>query len=137
MKLRATSVILGLLALLPAENLEGASEQVYGLESVKIERIFDPNARPERLLLVSGSLKLVGGYPRGNVWEAVTYIPQRAAAPKSDYGIFQAVGDRIYFYSFVSFSTYTGTVTGNGGRIVITKINRVGQSQTEVWYIER
>lgn len=137
MKLCATSVILGMLALLTTENLQAALERVYGLESVKIERIFDPNARPEQLLLVSGSLKLVGGYPRGNVWQALTYIPQRAAAPKSDYGIFQAVGNRIYFYSFVSFSTYTGKVTGNGGRIVITKINRVGQSQTEVWYLER
>lgn len=126
-----------LITLLPAGDARGAQVTVFGLESIRIEQVFDPNARPERLLLVSGSLKLVGGYPGGNAWHSVSHIPQRAAAPKSDYGIFQAAGDRMLFYSFVSFSSYTGTVSDNGERIVIRKINRGGQSQTEVWYLVR
>ncbi len=118
-------------------DVEGAEERIYGLESAKFERIYDPDARPQRLLLVSGTLKLVGGYPKGNVWEAVTYVPRRAAAPRSDYGIFTTAGDRILFYSFVSFSSYAGTIRGGGERIEIQKISRSGQSQTEIWYLER
>ena len=133
-----TIVILAVIACLAvSEDIDGAGERIYGLESAKFERIFDPDARPQRLLLVSGALKLVGGYPKGNVWEAVTYIPQRAAAPRSDYGIFTTAGDRILFYSFVSFSSYAGTVRGGGEQIEIQKINRYGQSQTEIWYLER
>jgi hypothetical protein len=77
--------------------VEAASEAIYGLEFVKIERVYDPNARPEKLLLVSGSLKLTRGL-RGNVWEMVTYIPQRTAAPRTDRGHFQSVGNRILLF---------------------------------------
>ena len=46
-------------------RVDGSSEVVFGLEKVKLDRIYDPDARPEHLLLVSGSLKLTGGL-RGN-----------------------------------------------------------------------
>ena len=137
MSLRLIVAVAAVVCLVGPVGIDGAEERIYGLESAKFERIFDPNARPQRLLLVSGTLKLVGGYPGGNVWEAVTYIPQRTAAPRSDYGIFSAAGDRILFYSFVSFSSYAGTVRGGGDRIEIQKISRNGQSQTEIWYLER
>jgi len=114
----------------------GASEAVYGLEFVKIERVYDPNARPERLLLVSGSLKLTGGL-RGNVWEMVTYIPQRTAAPRSDRGHFRVIGNRMLMFSYLTFTTYTGRITEDGDKIVIDKVARGGRSQSEVWYIVR
>lgn len=115
--------------------VSGASEAVYGLEFVKIERVYDPGSRPERLLLVSGSLKLTGGL-RGNVWEMVTYIPQRTAAPRTDRGHFRVVGNRILLYSHLTMGTYTGTIIEDGDRITIDKVSR-GRSQSEVWYIVR
>ena len=120
-----------------AGDLWAAGESIYGLESVKFTRVFDPDPRPERLLLVSGSLKLAGGYPRGNTWEAVTYVPQRTAAPRTDYGIFKVTGNFIRFYSFVSFATYRGRVNEEADRISITKIDGAGRSQTETWYLVR
>ena len=126
-----------LILVLLTGNLWAAGEAVYGLESVKFTNVFDPSARPERLLLVSGSLKLTGGLRRGNVWETEIYIPQRAAAPRSDRGIFQVAGNQIRFYSFVTFAHYAGVVDASGERITIQKINRFGQSQTEVWYLVR
>ena len=74
---------------------------------------------------------------RKGTWEAVTYIPQRAAAPRSDRGIFTRVGDRIVFYSWLTFSRYAGEVLEDGERIQVTKLNRFGQSQTETWYLGR
>jgi hypothetical protein len=115
--------------------VSGASEAVYGLEFVKIERVYDPDSRPEILLLVSGSLKLTGGL-RGNVWEMVTYIPQRTAAPRTDRGHFRVVGNRILLYSYLTSGTYTGTIIEDGDRIRIDKVSR-GRSQSEVWYIVR
>lgn len=116
--------------------VSAASEAIYGLEFVKIERVYDPNALPERLLLVSGSLKLTGGL-RGNVWEMVTYIPRRTAAPRTDWGHFRVVGNRMLMFSFLTFSTYSGRIIENGNRIVIDKVARNGRSQSEVWYIVR
>ena len=136
MVIRYGMAILGLL-FLPIRDVEAAREAVYGLERVKIVNVFDPNARPERLLLVSGSLKLTGGFPGGNVWEVVSYIPQRTAAPKSDYGIFHVVGNRLVFYSFQTLSTYLGTIEENGEQIEIQKVSREGRAQTEVWYLVR
>ena len=136
MTMRYALAVLCVCLLLPGAAL-GAREAIYGLESVKFDKIYDPSVRPERLRLVSGSLKLTGGYPRGNVWQAVTYIPRLAAAPKTDYGVFWTAGDRIYFYSFVTFSSYYGTALEGGERIVVVKISRYGQSQTEVWYLDR
>ena len=51
-----------LLLLMPVfpQSADSASITVYGLESATFDRIFDPDARPEQLLLVSGSLKLIG-----------------------------------------------------------------------------
>ena len=136
MKFRSVIAVLGIL-LLVAGDAQGAWTAVYGLESVKFFKIFDPSARPERLRQVSGSLKLTGGYPSGNVWQTVSYIPRRTAAPKSDYGVFYAVGDRIHFYSLMTFAAYVGSVKQRGERIVIEKMNRDGQAQTEVWYLVR
>ncbi len=130
---RLVFLLLAVLSFLPAGMAQGAQELIYGLESIKIENVFDPNTRPERLMLVSGSLKLVGS-PRGNAWKAVMYIPRRSPVPKSDYGIFKGAGDQMRFYSFITFSSYTARVVEDGNRIVIEKINRDGQSQTEVWY---
>ncbi|HCR19612.1 MAG TPA: hypothetical protein DIU35_19220 [Candidatus Latescibacteria bacterium] len=122
---------------LSANNAMAAGEAIYGLESVKIENVFDPNARPERLRLVSGSLKLVGGAARGNVWKAELYVPHRAAAPKSDHGIFWVANDQLYLYSLISFSSYTATLAQEGERLVIKKFNSRGEAQTEVWYFVR
>ena len=113
-----------------------ASEAIFGLESVKLERVYDPNARPERLMLVSGSLQLVGGV-NGNVWRSVTYIPQRTAAPRTDWGIFLNLGGFLKFYSFLTKGTYTGRVNAAGDQITIEKRSKTGQTQTEVWYIVR
>lgn len=124
-----------LLTLLLTLSVDSATIMVYGLESASFDRLFDPDARPELLLLVSGNLKMVGD--RKGTWEAVTYIPQRAAAPRSDRGIFTRVGDRIVFYSWLTFSRYAGEVLEDGERIQVTKLNRFGQSQTETWYLGR
>lgn len=118
------------------DTADAASEAVYGLEFVKIDRVFDPDARPEQLLLVSGSLKLTGGL-RGNTWEMVTYIPQRTAAPRTDRGHFTARGGRLFFFSHLTFGTYNGRIIEGGDRIVIDKVARDGRSQREVWYIVR
>ena len=119
-----------------AAQVDAASEAVYGLEFVKIERVYDPDARPQRILLVSGSLKLTGGL-RGNVWEMVTYIPQRTAAPRTDHGHFKRIGNRLQLYSHLTFGTYSGRIIEEGDRLAIDKIARDGQSQSEVWYIVR
>ena len=124
------------LVLLQFGATHAASEAVYGLEFVKIDRVYDPDARPEQLLLVSGSLKLTGGV-RGNTWEMVTYIPQRTAAPRTDRGHFRNIGGRLLFYSHLTFGTYTGRIIDDGDRIVIDKVARDGRSQREVWYIVR
>jgi hypothetical protein len=115
---------------------EAALEAVYGLEFVKMERVYDPAARPEQLLLVSGSLKLTGGL-RGNLWEMITYIPQKTASPRTDRGHFQSWGDQLKFFSHLTFGTYTARIIENGDRIVINKVARDGRSQREVWYIVR
>ena len=125
-----------LLVLLGHAPAEAATEAVFGLEFVKIERVYDPDARPEKLLLVSGSLKLTGGV-RGNQWEMVTYIPQRIAAPRTDRGHFQSSGDRILLFSHLTFGTYSGRIIDNGDRIEFNKVSRDGRSQREVWYIVR
>lgn len=116
--------------------VQGASEAVYGLEFVKLSRVYDPDARPERLLLVSGSLKLTGGL-NGNTWEMITYIPQRTAAPRTDRGHFRRVGGSLRFYSHLTYGTYTGRIIEDGDRILVDKITRDGRSQSEVWYIVR
>jgi len=116
--------------------VSAASEAIYGLEFVKIERVYDPNALPERLLLVSGALKLTGGL-RGNVWEMVTYIPRRTAAPRSDRGHFRVVGNQMLMFSHLTMSTYRGRILDNGEKIVIDKVAQGGRTQTEVWYIVR
>lgn len=112
---------------------EAARISIYGLESVRIDNVYDPTVRPERLRLVSGSLKLTGR----NKWEMVSYIPRRTAAPRSDYGVYRTTGNRLAFYSLLTFSTYYGLIDAQAGRIQITKINKSGQSQREVWYIVR
>ncbi len=129
--------ILAFLMLPGAAPLDAASEAIYGLDQVKLERVYDPNSRPERLMLVSGNLKLVGGLRRGNVWQAVIYIPQRTAAPRTDHGVFRAVGDQVLFYSFLTFGTYRGTILEGGERLQIVKISKDGRSQTETWYLDR
>lgn len=114
------------------------SETILGLEKVTITGVFDPNARPERLLLVSGSLKLVGKGKSGNTWETITYIPQRAAAPRSDYGIFQRYGNVLVFYSFITFGQFQGVIQPDGERMVIDRYNlSLGKRQQEVWYLVR
>jgi hypothetical protein len=123
--------------LIPGSDVGAAGEAIYGLESVKLENVLDPNARPERLRLVSGSLKLVGGRIRGNVWKAELHIPHKAAAPKSDHGVFWATNDQLYFYSLVSFSSFSATIAQGGERLVIRKFTSQGQSQTEIWYFVR
>lgn len=112
-----------------------ATERVYGLEFVRIDRVYDPDARPQRLLLVSGSLKLTGSVQ--GTWEMVTYIPQRTAAPRTDRGHFRAVGGGLRLYSHLTFGTYSARIIEDGGRIVIDKVARDGRSQSEVWYIVR
>jgi len=137
LKTLTIAVLLALLLLPGLPGSDAAEEAIYGLEAVKLELVYDPNPRPERLLLVSGSLKLVGGLRRGNVWQAVTYIPQRTAAPRTDHGVFRAVGDRVLFYSFLSFGTYQGRILSGGEQLEIVKISKDGRSQTETWYIGR
>ena len=126
-----------LLLLMPVfpQSADSASITVYGLESATFDRIFDPDARPEQLLLVSGSLKLIG--QAKGTWEAITYIPQNAAAPRSDRGVFTRVGTRVVFYSWLTFSRYGGEILEDGEKIRMTKLNRFGQSQTETWYLGR
>ena len=136
MSTRYIFAVCGLLLLLSGP-VGGAKQSIYGLQSVKFERVYDPNARPIRLRLVSGILKLTGGHSRTNMWEAVTFIPRATAAPKSDYGIYWQAGDRLMFYSLLTFSSYSGRVAGGGEWLVIEKVNRYGQSQTEVWYFSR
>lgn len=117
---------------------EAARETVFGLEQVTITGVYDPNARPERLLLVSGSLKLVGLGGKGNTWKTVTYIPQRPAAPRSDYGIFQRVGNTLVFYSLMTMSRFLGEIQPDGERLVIDRFDaRQGKQQREVWYLVR
>ena len=84
---------------------------------------------------MSGSLKLTGGL-RGNVWEMVTYIPQRTAAPRTDRGHFRVFGNRILLYSHLTMGTFAVTIIEDGDRITIAKVSR-GRSQSEVWYIVR
>ena len=114
---------------------ESATITVYGLDSATFERLFDPNARPQQLLLVSGSLKLIGGSK--GTWETVTYIPRKSTAPTSDRGVFTRVGTRIVFYSWLTFSRYAGEILEEGERLRVSKVNRFGQSQTETWYLGR
>ena len=117
----------------PCPVAEAATIRIYGLESVRFDNVYDPGARPEQLRLVSGSLKLTGS----NKWEMVSHIPRRSAAPKSDYGIYYQAADRLFFYSFLTYSHHTGIVDPAAGEIRITKISRTGESQHEVWYIVR
>ena len=135
--MRLIHIIAVIAASLTPTVLVAAPINVFGLESVKLDRVFDPDARPEFLRLVSGSLKLTGGTQRGNVWEAVIYVPQRTAAPRSDRGIYVSAGNLFRFYSFLTFGTYTGKISEDGEQFVIRKVTRDGRSQTEVWYIVR
>lgn len=116
----------------------GARETIFGLEKVVITGVYDPYARPERLLLVSGSMQLVGMGRGGNVWKTVTYIPQRPAAPRSDYGTFKRIGNQLVFYSYITFNQFIGTLQPDGERLVIDRYNaRAGKRQQEVWYLVR
>jgi len=133
--MRVFLIIISLVFIGPS-GVTAASEAVYGLERFKIDRVYDPNARPEVLLLVSGSLKLTGGVS-GNTWEMVTYVPQQTASPRSDRGHFQRIGNRLRFYSHLTFGSYTGRVVDGGKQILIDKVARDGRSQSEVWYIVR
>lgn len=115
-----------------------ARETVFGLEKVTITGVYDPFAPPERLLLVSGSLKLVGMGKSGNTWQTVTYIPQRPAVPRSDYGTFQRIGNILVFYSYITFSKFQGVIQPDGERLVVDRFNaRLGKKQQEVWYLVR
>ena len=125
-----------LLLLSLADGVKAAQEAVYGLGYVKTERVYDPDARTERFLLVSGSLKLTGGLS-GNLWEMVTYVPQKTAAPRTDRGHFARRGNTLRFYSHLTFGTYTGLIIEDGDRLKIEKRARDGRSQSEVWYIVR
>ena len=119
-------------------HLEAARETIFGLERVTITGVFDPNAPTERLLLVSGSLKLVGMGPTGNTWQTVTHIPQRPAAPRSDYGTFKRVGNQFIFYSYITFSQFTATFQPDDDRLLIDRYNpKAGKRQQEVWYLVR
>ena len=120
-----------LLLLSLVDGVKAAQEAVYGLEYVKTERVYDPDARTERFLLVSGSLKLTGGLS-GNLWEMVTYVPQKTAAPRTERGHYTR-----RFYSHLTFGTYTGLIIEDGDRLKIEKRARDGRSQSEVWYIVR
>ena len=118
--------------------LDAARETIFGLEKVVITGVYDPYAYPERMLLVSGSLKLVGMGRNGNTWQTVTYIPQRAAAPRSDYGVFRRFGNTLVFYSHITFGRFTGTIQPDGERLVVDRFNaRLGKRQQEVWYLVR
>ena len=125
-----------LLLLSLVDGVKAAQEAVYGLEYVKTERVYDPDARTERFLLVSGSLKLTGGLS-GNLWEMVTYVPQKTAAPRTDRGHIARWGNTLRFYSHLTFGTYTGLIIEDGDRLKIEKRARDGRSQSEVWYIVR
>ncbi len=126
-----------LIIVLAKSSAFGAQERVYGLESVKITQVFDPNAPPNMMMLVSGSLKLVGGGPEGSVWHTVTYIPQRPAVPRHDYGLFQVVGNQIIFFSILTYTRFLGTVHDNSEKITLTRVNTQGQEQSESWYFVR
>jgi hypothetical protein len=118
--------------------LEAARETIFGLEKVVITGVYDPHSLPERLLLVSGSLKLVGMGRDGNTWQTVTYIPQRAAVPRSDHGVFRRFGNTVVFYSHITFGRFIGTIQPDGERLVIDRFNaRLGKRQQEVWYLVR
>ncbi|GEM_PF-1077304 len=118
--------------------IEAAKETIFGLEKVVITGVYDPNAQPERLLLVSGSLQLVGMGRDGNTWQTLTYIPQRPAAPRSDHGTFKRVGNQLIFYSYITFNQFIGTIQPDGERLLIDRFNaRSGKRQQEVWYLVR
>ena len=53
---RLLPILLIVLASVLPEPTDSAMITVYGLESEVFDRIFDPDARPEELRLVSGSL---------------------------------------------------------------------------------
>ena len=126
------------LLLMAGTPLEAARETIFGLEKVVITGVYDPNSLPERLLLVSGSLKLVGMGRGGNTWHTVTYIPQRPAVPRSDHGVFRRFGNILVFYSHITFGSFTGTIQPDGERLVIDRFNaRVGKRQQEVWSLVR
>ena len=134
MKLRIFFAVMALcLVAFPAG---AARETIFGLEKVVIEGVYDPNAPTERLLLVSGSLKLVGMGRGGNTWQTVTFIPQRTAVPRSDHGIFQRIGNTLVFYSYITFSKFTGEIQPNGERMVINRFGN-GKRQRETWYLVR
>ncbi|MDP6040257.1 MAG: hypothetical protein QGG64_17025 [Candidatus Latescibacteria bacterium] len=116
--------------------VDAARETIFGLEKVVITGVFDPNARTERMLLVSGSLKLVGMGRGGNTWQTVTYIPQRTAVPRSDHGIFQRIGNILVFYSHITFTTFTGEIQPDGERLVVDRFGN-GKRQRETWYLVR
>lgn len=119
-------------------QVEAARETIFGLEKVVITGVYDPFAPPERLLLVSGSLKMVGMGRNGNTWQTVTYIPQRPAVPRSDYGTFQRVGNTIVFYSYITFNRFFGTIQPDGERLLIDRFNaKTGKRQQEIWYLVR
>jgi hypothetical protein len=127
--------LIGFAWIFPAE---AAKETIFGLEKVVITGVDDPNARPERLLLVSGSLKLVGMGRDGNTWQTVTYIPQRPAAPRSDYGTFKRFGNQLVFYSYITFRQFVGTIQPDGERLIVDRYNaRAGKRQQETWYLVR
>ena len=130
-------VLILCVVLLFAGDVGSAHVTVFGLDSVVITGVLDPYAPPQRLSLSSGSLKLTGGYPGGNIWQTVTFVPQRPAAPRSDHGIFKARGNQIQFYSLLTFSKFYGTVSNNGEKIVIERISPAGQKQVEIWTFER
>ncbi len=128
-----STILILLMLVLP--SVEPATITVYGLEAATFERLFDPDARSEHVLLVSGSLKMIGDAK--GTWEAVTFISQRSAAPRSDRGVFTKVGAQIVFYSWLTFSRYAGEILDEGEGLRIRKINRFGQAQTETWYLGR
>ncbi|MBT3602317.1 MAG: hypothetical protein HOE48_03395 [Candidatus Latescibacteria bacterium] len=137
MKLKSLYPVLFLLLGYPQIS-DAAKETIFGLEKVVITGVYDPNVRPERLLLVSGSLKLVGMGRDGNTWRTVTYIPQRPAAPRSDYGTFRRVGNVLIFYSYITFNQFIGTIQPKGERLLVDRFNaRLGKRQQEVWYLVR
>ena len=137
------------------------------MEEVTLDRLFDPSSRPERLVIVSGSLKMVGG--NQGTWASVSHIPimevpallhnprptlsdgrgdtdlvvalngriRRTAAPRSDRGLYTRFGNRVAFYSFLTGSTYQGEIFDQGDQMVIRKQSRAGLSQTETYYLGR
>ena len=79
---------------------------------------------------------MVGMGRGGNTWQTVTYIRRRTAVPRSDYGIFQRIGNRLVFYSYITFSQFTGEIQPNGERVVIDRFGN-GKRQRETWYLVR